>query len=126
MNPRASAKESPRRQERSQEGVVAESPVTQGLGRVLRRDQEASGACGNGHCQENEEAGRGFGGLRWCQGGEETDKSLKNFGGKGDGRGRQWLAVDMHGRRGFFRRERCKQVLVMRRPHRTGKVEEEE
>ena len=34
VNPRASAKEFPWRKERSQEGMVAESPVTQGPERV--------------------------------------------------------------------------------------------
>lgn len=39
--------------------------------------QGASGACGNGCCQESWETGAGL----W---GEETDTSLKNFGGKGE------------------------------------------
>lgn len=81
--------------------MAAESPVTQSLGRVLPRDQGASGACGSGPCQESREAGRSVGRLRWCQGGEETDKSLKNLGGKGEGRGRA-AAGSRHGQKRVF------------------------
>lgn len=87
-NPRASANDFLWRKEISQEGVAAEGPVTHGPGRVLPRDQGASGACGNGQCQGSGEAGRGFGGLGWYQRREETDKSLKNFVGQGEGRDR--------------------------------------
>lgn len=51
---RTSAKEPPWRQEGSQEGMVAERSITQGLERVLLpRGEAASGACGNGQCQES-------------------------------------------------------------------------
>ena len=70
--------------------MVAERSITQGLegSPSAPRGEGASGACGSGQCQESWEAGTGFGGLRWCQGGGETDKSLKNLGGKGEGRSR--------------------------------------
>lgn len=54
----------------------------------MKPGKGASGDHGHGYCEGSWEAGAGCAGLRRCLGGEETEKPLKNLGGKGEERGR--------------------------------------